>query len=233
MKKILLIVALLPIITLANAQNIRFGVKGGLNLSTISTQSDGNIDDKNLLPSFNAGVFVDLPMIGDFLSLQPGLFFTGKGSKVVYGSEDTNLTVKSNPYYIEGQANILAKIPFRSFKLYAGVGPYLAYGVAGNVKVSQTINGESEELESKAIKFTNDEQLISEIAGAYLVMKPLDFGFNLTAGLEFNNFLVSANYGHGLSTIRPGVKNEENITELYKDNKDKNRVFSVSIGIKF
>jgi hypothetical protein len=233
MKKFLASVCLLSIVSLVNAQEVKFGIKAGLNLATISTKEDGNnIDKKNVVPNFHAGVFVDLPMIGEVLSLQPGVYFTGKGSKVSYEILNERFTVSNNPYYVEGRANLMAKIPFNSFKLYVGAGPYLAYGVCGNVKVTSSVSDDP--LFDQKIKFTKDKQIIEEIAGAYLAMKPWDVGFNITAGMEFNSFLISANYGHGLLSIRPSIDNSDsNISNLYKDNKDKNRVFSVSLGIKF
>lgn len=234
MKNFLASVCFLSVVSLVNAQNVRIGVKAGLNLATISTKADGNnIDRKNAVPNLHAGVFVDMPMIGEVLSLQPGVYFTGKGSKVSYhGLLNEKLTVSNHPYYLEGQVNLMAKVPFDSFKVYVGAGPYLAYGVGGNVKVTSSMFDEP--LFDQKINFTSDKQIIEELAGAYLAMKPWDAGFNITAGLEFDSFLISANYGRGLLNIRPSVDDSRsNISDLYKDNKNKNSVFAVSAGFRF
>ncbi|HEX2536258.1 MAG TPA: porin family protein [Chitinophagaceae bacterium] len=63
----------------------RFGVKGGVNLATFNVSEDEfaansapyNVNRKT---SFNAGVFVNIPL-GGMLRLQPELIYSGQGSK--------------------------------------------------------------------------------------------------------------------------------------------------------
>src|SRR5687768_2493422 len=60
-----------------------FILKGGVNLANIS-RDGGNVYEANRLTSFNVGFAVDMPL-GLGISLQPGLVFTGKGSKTQNG----------------------------------------------------------------------------------------------------------------------------------------------------
>ena len=53
---------------------------GGLNLANVSVTDNGRVDDANMLTSFQLGVVGDFDM-GGILFLQPGVIFTGKGTK--------------------------------------------------------------------------------------------------------------------------------------------------------
>ena len=67
------------------AQQSSVYVKAGLNLANISVNKDGQVDDSRTLPSFHAGLQGNLP-VGSFFAIQPGVFFTGKGSKLESGN---------------------------------------------------------------------------------------------------------------------------------------------------
>jgi hypothetical protein len=66
----------------ANAQNAQ--IKAGVNLANVSVADDGNVDDANMLTSFQVGITGDVHL-ASILYLQPGIFFTGKGSKLEIG----------------------------------------------------------------------------------------------------------------------------------------------------
>ena len=208
------------------AQEARFGFKGGLNLASVSYNKAGEVKENSMTPSFNVGVFADLPMIGEMLSFQPGFFYTGKGTQATVKNDaillPTDMTLKSNVYYLEGQANILFKIPLESFKVFVGAGPYIAYGVNGKYSIDGKILGLAVD-EKKDIIFTTEKGNIID----YTKIKPWDVGATITAGIEFGNIQVSANYGLGFIKIHP--TNTDNNT----DNAGKNRVLSASVGILF
>ncbi|WP_413998358.1 porin family protein [Flavobacterium sp. W1B] len=76
MKKILL-VAVITVLGLANvnAQEIKFGIKGGLNFASISGDNTENVD---LVTAFNFGVLAEIP-ISEKFSFQPELMYSGQG----------------------------------------------------------------------------------------------------------------------------------------------------------
>lgn len=76
MKKILLpaVVAVLGC-TNVNAQEIKFGVKGGLNFASVSGDDTAGVDG---VTSFNFGVVSEIPISGKF-SFQPELMYSGQG----------------------------------------------------------------------------------------------------------------------------------------------------------
>ncbi len=88
-------------------------LKGGLNLANISTTSGGRIDNANTLASFHIGFMGDVP-VGKYFAVQPGLLFTGKGTKSQTGQPGDAYYYKatSNPYYIELPVNFVFKVPY-------------------------------------------------------------------------------------------------------------------------
>lgn len=58
-----------------NAQEIKFGVKGGLNFASVSGDNTKDID---VVTSFNFGVLSEIP-ISDKFSFQPEIMYSGQG----------------------------------------------------------------------------------------------------------------------------------------------------------
>ena len=65
-----------------SAQNSSVVIKGGYNMANISISDDGAVDENRMLSSFHVGLQGDIAVIKNVLSIQPGLLFTGKGSKL-------------------------------------------------------------------------------------------------------------------------------------------------------
>ncbi len=109
-------------------------LKAGINLANISVNNNGRVDDANMLTSFQVGFIGDVPLTGSAISLQPGILFTGKGSKTQSGDASSANYYKAttNPYYIEIPVNLVFKAPLGSDnKFIAGAGPYMAIGLSG------------------------------------------------------------------------------------------------------
>ncbi|MEO5684024.1 MAG: porin family protein [Chitinophagaceae bacterium] len=212
----------------AYAQEGNVYLKGGFNLANVSINSDGRIDDAKSLSSFNVGIMGDVPL-GRLLALQPGLLFTGKGTKTQSGqpSDATYFKASSNPFYIELPLNMVIKIPLgsKSSSLFVGAGPYAAIGVAGKNKTEGKSFGVAFN-SSENIQFSNDDPTtFDEQEGAgFGIMRRFDFGLNGTAGLQLNGLLLSVNYGYGLTKI--------NSVEANNDDQNKHRILSFNIGFK-
>ncbi|CDF78172.1 conserved hypothetical protein containing N-terminal outer membrane beta-barrel domain [Formosa agariphila KMM 3901] len=76
MKKLLLVAAI-AVFGLANvnAQDIQFGVKGGLNFASIYGDHSSDYDE---VTSFNLGVMAEIP-VNEKFSFQPELLYSGQG----------------------------------------------------------------------------------------------------------------------------------------------------------
>lgn len=225
-KKIIFTFAAAALAMGASAQ-VRVGVKGGLNLSNITTSNTGGVDNNRMLPSWHVGAIADFPL-SEILSIQPGVFYTTKGSKLESGNPDDVDYYKTttNPSYIEIPVNFVGKIPLgadEKNKFFIGLGPYAAFGVAGKNKYtvgtgSLKITGEDN------IKWDDDTPFNDgDPNRGYNKYKRFDWGGNIMTGFEFGNVLVSAQYGLGFAKILSG-------SEDSSDDKNKNRVLSFSVG---
>lgn len=221
--KFIAIASVLFISISSRAQVLRVGV----NLANVTITNDGDIENNNMLTSFQAGFTGNLK-VAPFLSFQPGILFTGKGSKTESGkTTDANYyRATSNPYYIEIPANFVFKTPTGPIKFFAGAGPYLAVGVAGKNKVDGKFFGTSFSSEKK-IEWSNDDPstLNYEEGSGYGILKRFDYGLNGTAGIETKNITLAANYGYGLAKLQSGSSSSA-------DDKNKHRVLSFTVGIK-
>lgn len=220
--KIILLFSFLIISFSATAQTL----KAGVNLATITITNDGDIDETKTLTSFQVGFVGDIKIL-PFLYFQPGVLFTGKGSKTEDGAttDPTYFRATSNPLYVEIPANFVLKTP-GSIKFFAGAGPYLAIGVAGKNRVDGKVFNVPFSSE-KNIEFSDDDPttLDYEEGAGFGIMKRFDYGLNGTAGIETKNIVFSLNYGLGLAKLQSGSNSSA-------DDKNKHRVLSVTVGIK-
>ena len=132
-KYVLLILPSLFALSNVNAQKSSIILRGGVNLANVTISENGRIDDAKTLTSFQAGFIGDIGL-GQFVSLQPGLLVTGKGSKTQSGeTTDANyFKATSNPIYLEVPLNLVFKFGAKDGpSFFAGAGPYLAIGIAG------------------------------------------------------------------------------------------------------
>ena len=77
MKKIILSLAIVAFATLGVSAQVNFGVKGGLNISTLRTDPDGN--SKSLVGGYG-GFLANIPVSGMF-SIQPEVLYSLEGAK--------------------------------------------------------------------------------------------------------------------------------------------------------
>jgi Outer membrane protein beta-barrel domain len=219
------VVAMLAFVISANSQGY---IRGGVNFANVSVTDDGRIDDAKSLTSFQVGFIGDIP-IASFLSFQPGILFTGKGTKTEVGntSDASYYRATTNPYYIEVPANLVFKTPTGPVKFFAGAGPYIAVGVAGKNKVEGKFLGASFNREEK-IEWSNDDPttLNYEEGAGFGVMKRFDYGLNGIVGIETKSLVVAANYGLGLAKLQSGDNNSNN------DDRNKHRVLSLTLGFR-
>lgn len=200
-------------------------IKGGLNLANVSTSSDGSVNSAHTRASFNAGLVGDIPL-ANFLSLQVGAEFTGKGSKAQYNSSLYTGTYTFRPYYVEIPVNAVFKVPLGpGAALLLGAGVYGAMGVAGDY-ITNVNSGVGSSTSTQSIKWTDQSDVTtgSENGSGAGVLRRYDFGMNYLAGFELGPVQLTANYGMGLTKISSTADNNN-------DN-DKNRVFSINVGFR-
>jgi hypothetical protein len=202
-------------------------LRGGVNFANISVNDNGGVNDAKMLTSFQVGIIGDFHLV-PFLSLQPGILFTGKGTKSESGDEGSATWYKAttNPYYIEVPVNLVFKTPTGPVKFFAGAGPYIAIGIAGKNKVRGSFLGSSFSSE-ESIKWSDDDPttLDYEEGAGFGVLKRFDYGLNGTLGIETSSLVLSANYGLGLAKLQSGSGSGD-------DNNNKHRVLSLTVGFR-
>ncbi|SEL32674.1 Outer membrane protein beta-barrel domain-containing protein [Chitinophaga rupis] len=218
MKKHLLLLTVALSCGLFSYAQVSFGVKAGFNAASMSVKqgSPSVTADTKMVPAFHAGLIADIALSENF-SLQPGLFYSAKGTKLdvpgpTVGQEKVTATTHLN--YLELPVNFLYKHELGPGKIFAGFGPYLAYGISGKIKVSSQyfVNREYD------VKFENKQQSPDSASVAYV--KPFDAGANFIAGYEFKMGLVfSVNYSLGLTNTSP-----------YDNETEKNHYLGISVG---
>lgn len=226
--KILCIAILSATIGSVSAQNSSVFIKAGYNMANISISDNGDVDENRMLSSFHVGLQGDIAVIKNVLSIQPGLLFTGKGSKLQSGQPGQNGYFRSvvNPYYIEVPVNVVVKAPIGGgSKFFVGAGPYAAMGVGGNRKLDYQLIGIAYSRTDK-IDFSNDDPTTQGEEGAgYGILRRFDYGLNGTIGFEGEKAMFSVNYGLGLAKLQSGADNNV-------DERNKHRVLSFTIGFR-
>lgn len=232
MKKIVLLAVLaVGMLFSVNAQELTWGVRGGLNISTAGDKYTGKVesgesksdyeqDFKSRL-GFHLGVILDWGLSESFY-IQPGLYFTTRGAKIKESDEDAKYEEKYNLNYL--QLPILASYRIAlsdNVKWHINAGPYLAYGIGGKVKWEASYDGESEKGDYKAFGVA-DEDSDDEKGG----LKRFDAGLSFGTGVSFDKVYVGLTYDLGLANIA-----DEDAWG--KDYKLKNRNFAITVGYTF
>lgn len=226
MKKFFLLCTVALVGGLYTQAQVTFGLKAGFSAANMTSKYEGDSGiasrkaNTKMIPAFHGGIIVDIAL-DDQLSLQPGLFFSQKGAKtgstalqVGGGTFITNTTTRLN--YLELPVNLLYKHQIGSGKLFAGFGPYVAYGISGKLK----IKGENFSMDEEVkVKFKDSK----EYSTKEVYIKPFDAGANFTVGYELKmGLLFSVKYSLGLTNTSP-----------YDKEKEKNHYFGISVGYLF
>lgn len=228
LKIISLCATALVLVNSAKSQNSNAQIKAGLNLANVSVSDNGSVDEAKMLTSFQVGIIGDIHL-GSIAYLQPGLLFTGKGTKAQSGDPSTATYFKSttNPLYLEIPANLILKLPLgTNNKFFVGAGPYLGIGIAGKNKTEGKYLGVAFKNENN-IEFSDDDPttLDYEENAGFGILKRFDYGLNGTAGIEGKSIAFGVNYGLGLAKLQSGSNSSS-------DNNNKYRVLSFTFGIK-
>lgn len=178
MKKIILTVAAVFAFGFANAQETKFGVKGGLNVANLS----GDIEDNSSKVGFHVGGFVEIK-VSDKFSVQPELLFSTQGTKLE--ESGTNYSYESNLNLSYLNIPVMAKYYVaEGFSLEAG--PQIGFLTTAKSDFTATESG---------ITVSGDEDVKDEF-------ESIDFGFNFGAGYDFTeNLSAGLRYNLGLSNI--------------------------------
>ncbi|AWK02804.1 PorT family protein [Flavobacterium crocinum] len=173
-----------------NAQDIKFGVKGGVNLSNFT----GDIEDASSKVGFHVGGFAEFKL-SDKFAIQPELLYSAQGAKF----EDSFSKEKVSMSYLN--IPIMAKY-YIIDKLSVEAGPQAGFLLSAKSNWESSYNG----------KVASGKDNIKDI------FKTTDFSFNVGAGYDFTeNLSAGLRYNFGLSNIsdsKEGGKIHNNVISL-------------------
>jgi len=155
----------------------QFGIKGGVNFSNIYSTE---VDDNNVLTSFNAGLYGKFP-ISDIVSIQPEILYSRKGGELTYNNAFTSGVSQFKLNYIEVPVLLNVNIT-KEFSVHAG--PYFAYLI--DAEVNNDAEGDVLDFEDA---YNNDD------------FNKFDVGISGGIGFDFDSFGIGARYNYGFSTI--------------------------------
>lgn len=182
-----------------------FGVKGGLNVSSMS--KDEALDDQKSKIGFNAGAFVNIPVATNF-SVQPELLYSNYGSKSDWRNplNDDRISSAAHLDYLAVpvmlQYNLIPN-------LYVEAGPEFGFLLSAKNKLKNETTGDT----------------ITESGDYKDNLNSFNVGLGLGAGYYFTpNFGITARYIAGLTDIAK----DRQIGDAVKNN-----VFQVGLAYKF
>jgi opacity protein-like surface antigen len=182
---------------------VTFGVKGGMNVSSLS--KDSGLDDQKSKIGFNAGVFANIPLAASF-SVQPEVLYSQYGNKSDFTALGTKYSASTKLDYIAVpvmfQYNLIPN-------LYVEAGPEFGFMVSAKNKLKNESNGDSTTSDNYKDNFNT-----------------FNFGIGLGAGYYFTpNLGLTARYVAGLTDI---AKNRPSGSDAVRNN-----VFQVGLAYKF
>ena len=181
------------------------GIKGGLNFTNLYTD---DVDDNNVLSSFNAGVYANLP-VSPAVSIQPELNFSRKGAELVYDNAFATGTTRLKLNYLE--MPVLLKLNVTpNFNIHFG--PYAAYLINGKA-TNESNNG----------SFNFEENINNDDLNKW------DYGLSGGVGFDFASTSLGIRYNYGLQTIGK-ERTFGGSTYTFPDSK--NSALSLYIGFK-
>ena len=203
MKKIIILALGLCAATAANAQDVRLGVKAGLNLpNIIRIDGNDNVTSTKVNPGFNAGVTLDIPLTTG-IAFTPEVLFASKGYKgETLAGEFTQTT-----YFID--VPILASFKIAGSGLNIVAGPQVSFLTSTKNKLETGLGTIESQYNEDSDRFK--KSLLGGVVG-------LRYDIN-------DRFDIHGRYALDLQ------KNNENGTERTPE--FRNQVFSVGVGVKF
>jgi len=169
----------------ANAQ-LRFGIKGGANFSSLSTPSS-EIDQVKAATNYQAGVLMQVKL-GAF-AIQPEILYSMKGSDLQNATESAKLkkilvddysSLKYETQTIDVPINLQLGKDFGPARVYLQAGPYFSFLVGaaldGDVATYDKVD--------KELKFNN-----------------FDWGIGMGLGAELGSLQLSVKYDFGMTPV--------------------------------
>ncbi|MCC9136481.1 porin family protein [Pontibacter silvestris] len=223
MKKLFIVFSfIIATASVANAQS-GLGIRVGANLSNV----EGDLQNEDLFENklgFHAGLTYNIPIVGEFFSVQPELLYSNKGYK--NSDEEYTIPLINDTYRREGKTNmnyldlpILAKI--KAGPIYFEAGPQASYLLS--------VNNETELYRNDELQSSSTSQVDRDD------MKKFEIGYAAGIGLATTTgFSIGVRYNGSFNDF--GDFNPEDFEEgeIGSDlSNARNSVFMLTLGYNF
>lgn len=218
MKKILFIAALMlsAVATNLDAQNFRWGVKAGLNITSvedanipIDVYDEADLDSK---VGIYAGVMAQYFFTKEF-GLESGLYFAQMGGKEKELEYYGGYKISANPSYLQLPIQAIYRFQLnKDLHLYPALGVYLGYGLGGNTKIdTYTMDG---------VRATEKTSYFKNYANRF------DMGVAVGVNLEYKKFILGVAYDRGFLKVNKH-------SYFFEDDNAYNSATRISLGYFF
>lgn len=204
-----------------SSSDIRFGIKGGMNVSSLS--EDAGLEDQKSKIGFNAGVFATIPVAESF-SIQPEILYSQYGAKIESKDEFTVLgtTTRNVESFSTNLDYLSVPVMFQyNFvpNFYVEAGPEFGFLLSAKNKGDRTTtvtNGTSSSTTN--VSYTDDIDKDN--------LNTFNFGIGIGAGYYFtDNIGLTARYVAGVTDL---AKDRPNGSDAVRNN-----TFQVGVAYKF
>ncbi len=233
MKKMMFLAACVSFATAANAQ-ISIAPEAGINLANMHFKYKDIVTGNDVKPTndlkigVKVGANVNIP-IGERIVVQPGLFYSIKGTKqestdnlgTITETTKDNITL----HYIDVPVNIqyMFNDPSEG-RFFVGIGPYLGVAFAGHDLKSRTFSGTGAPANNEidtALHFGNDYNTNN--------FSRFDFGGQVNAGyLLRSGIFFRGMYQQGIINLIP--QGNQNALVAATDQRMRNSNITISVG---
>lgn len=220
MKKMLVVLTLLGFTHSNRAQEVKWGIKAGYNLSNFK----GDYDQIDYVSGFHAGGTLKLGL-NEKWALQAELLYSQEGGQYDFAINEAPFSAKISEKVTLGYLNVPLMAQYKvagGFTLEAG--PQIGFLLSGKTEYDSEVTiGEETTTDSGEIDIKDR-------------LKTINYGVNLGVGYEFkNNLFLQARYHLGLANIskeNTAANEEEDPIGLNPDQL-KNQGFQFSVGYRF
>ena len=115
----LMVLAIIILTPSVSQGQTRFGIRGGLNAANISFDKLANRGERY---GFHLGIFTEVPLVADFMSIQPELSYSVKGTNY----KPASVSQKLNMNYVD----LLLPVAFKLSSIDVQVGPFASFLVS-------------------------------------------------------------------------------------------------------
>ncbi|TPE45144.1 porin family protein [Pontibacter mangrovi] len=219
MKKLILSIAIaLAGFSAAQAQS-GVGIRAGGNFSNLSGDLKEESKYENKV-GFHAGLTYNIPVVGNFFSIQPELLYSNKGFKY----EDTEFTVPvtNDVFRREGNMNynylelpVLARI--KAGPIYFEAGPQASYLLSVNNNIKEYLNNERQNSATTEIDKSD--------------MKDFEFGYAAGVGITSGMLSIGVRYNGSITDFMDKSSTDYFDDENFRD--ARHSTIMLSLGLNF